>query len=404
MIIPHEKFCVLPWVSLEASPVGTVRPCCLFRQEVVNNDGEKYVLGSATLEDIRNSNYMQQIRQQFIDAQQPTECNRCWSEEAAGRTSKRMHSLIRLNEILQNESIWSNNAKDLSFVDLKLGNICNLKCRICGSWSSSSYATEELKFTNVQHKKDSFHYSMLSKGAWPRHNPQFWQGLYTNAKQIRYLEFTGGEPFMIREHFDFLQYLIDQGLSKNIEIHYNTNGTIVPDNAELWNNFKHVEIAFSVDDVSKRYEYQRSGAKWADVNNNIDRFITLANQSHGTISLQICCTINVFNVLYLEEIAQWLEPKLKEFDFVYWNMLHDAPEFCISNLPMSAKQVIAQRLSSAVINNKFKQEFANVITFMMQGQQNLRTELIRHIRQTDYRRGELLTHNHLELAYLIGYE
>jgi len=404
MIIPHEKFCVLPWVSLEASPVGTVRPCCLFRQEVVNNDGEKYVLGSATLEDIRNSNYMQQIRQQFIDAQQPTECNRCWSEEAAGRTSKRMHSLIRLNEILQNESIWSNNAKDLSFVDLKLGNICNLKCRICGSWSSSSYATEELKFTNVQHKKDSFHYSMLSKGAWPRHNPQFWQGLYTNAKQIRYLEFTGGEPFMIREHFDFLQYLIDQGLSKNIEIHYNTNGTIVPDNAELWNNFKHVEIAFSVDDVSKRYEYQRSGAKWTDVNNNIDRFITLANQSHGTISLQICCTINVFNVLYLEEIAQWLEPKLKEFDFVYWNMLHDAPEFCISNLPMSAKQVIAQRLSSAVINNKFKQEFANVITFMMQGQQNLRTELIRHIRQTDYRRGELLTHNHLELAYLIGYE
>ena len=404
MIVPHNTFCVLPWVSIEASPVGTARPCCLFREEVVDDSGEKYVLGSTTLNGIRRSTYMQQIRQQFINAQQPSECNRCWSEEAAGRTSKRMHSLIRLDQILKDQVVWTDNAKDLLFVDLKLGNICNLKCRICGSWSSSSYATEELKFTTKEQKKSSFHYEMLAHGAWPRSNTQFWQDLYANASQIRYLEFTGGEPFMIREHFDFLEYLVGQGLSNNIEIHYNTNGTIVPDNAELWNNFKHVEIAFSVDDVGARYEYQRSGAKWDDVNHNIDRFIDLAHQSQGVISLQICCTINVFNVFYLEQIAQWIEPRLEEFDFVYWNMLHDAPEFCISNLPASAKQSIAQRLSSATINNKFKQEFDRVIAFMMQGQQDLRVELVKHIRQTDYRRGELLTNTHLELAYIIGYE
>jgi len=39
MNIPHDKFCVLPWVSLEASPIGTVRPCCLADDEIVDDSG-----------------------------------------------------------------------------------------------------------------------------------------------------------------------------------------------------------------------------------------------------------------------------------------------------------------------------------------------------------------------------
>ena len=33
-----------------------------------------------------------------------------------------------------------------------------------------------------------------------------------------------------------------------------------PESAELWNNFKHVEIAFSIDNVGARFEYERYGA------------------------------------------------------------------------------------------------------------------------------------------------
>ena len=43
--------------------------------------------------------------------------------------------------------------KNLKFLDLKLGNICNLKCRICGSWSSSKWAQEEIKLGNKQARK-----------------------------------------------------------------------------------------------------------------------------------------------------------------------------------------------------------------------------------------------------------
>ena len=37
---------------------------------------------------------------------------------------------------------------EVKFVDLKLGNLCNLKCRICGSWSSSKWAKEEIDLLN----------------------------------------------------------------------------------------------------------------------------------------------------------------------------------------------------------------------------------------------------------------
>ena len=42
--VSHDKFCVLPWVSLETSPIGTVRPCCLADDEIVNNSGYKFKL------------------------------------------------------------------------------------------------------------------------------------------------------------------------------------------------------------------------------------------------------------------------------------------------------------------------------------------------------------------------
>ena len=90
MNIPHDRFCVLPWVSLEASPIGTVRPCCLADDEIVDSHSVKFNLNSAQFADIQNSEYMYQLRQAFLAGQQPATCRKCWSEESAGRTSKQI--------------------------------------------------------------------------------------------------------------------------------------------------------------------------------------------------------------------------------------------------------------------------------------------------------------------------
>jgi MoaA/NifB/PqqE/SkfB family radical SAM enzyme len=204
-----------------------------------------------------------------------------------------MHTLNRLKHVLPDEH-WTVDAKPLMFLDLKLGNICNLKCRICGSWSSSQYATEEITWTDPSDRKQSMAYQMLRAGAWPRENQNFWQEIDQCLTDIRYIEFTGGEPFMIDEHFDMLQGIVDRGIAHQVEIHYNTNGTHFPERGpDIWRHFKTVEIAFSVDDIGARFEYQRTNAAWLDLE------IQTATQRHAQYSTASVLYYQCFQCLLL---------------------------------------------------------------------------------------------------------
>jgi len=402
MSIPHEKFCVLPWISFEASPIGTVRPCCLTENEILDDQGNKFNLANgAKLTDIQDSQHMKVLRQQFLQGTQPKDCAKCWNEEDAGRTSKRMHTLKKLEPILRNE-VWTKNSKPLQFLDLKLGNICNLKCRICGSWSSSTFAVEEIEFSPIAEKKTGFHYQMLKQGRWPRDSNDFWQQIDNIIDQIRYIEFTGGEPFMIKEHFQFLERIVDKGIAGQVEIHYNTNGTQYPDNAEdIWKHFKLVEIAFSVDDIGPRFEYQRANAIWSEVESNIARFMAMRDR-HCHIKLQVCITVNVFNVMYLEDVANWAD--VQGFDFIYWNMLHEARYHSIGALPDSTKQIIRDRLTNINVSDQNRLEINCIIDFMMNGQELGDTyDLINNILRVDGRRQQDLQTHHYEFAKAIGY-
>ena len=401
MNIPHDKFCVLPWVSLEASPIGTVRPCCLADDEIVNDNNEKFSLMTADFADIQNSQHMRTLREQFLAGEKPQTCRKCWNEERAGRTSKRMHTLDRMKHMgISNE--WTADAKPLMFLDLKLGNICNLKCRICGSWSSSQFATEELNQLPRDQQKKSHAYTMLRAGSWPRENEQFWREIDHHLNDIRYIEFTGGEPFMIEEHFAMLRGIVDRGIAHQVEIHYNTNGTQYPENTEsIWKHFKTVEIAFSLDDVGDRFEYQRSNAEWALVCENLDRFRDLKVQ-HSNIELQVCTTVNIFNVRYLKDIAQWLERNQSSFTFVYWNMMHDAWYFSIACLPDDAKKAISEYLDSAT--TIYRNEFDRIRDFMNSGASTDGFMTRMKIADLDRKRGQNFAVTCPEMAQLINYE
>lgn len=403
MKIPHDKFCVLPWISLEASPIGTVRPCCLADDEIVDDQGQKFKLNTASFDAIQTSTYMQNLRAQFLTGQRPQTCRKCWMEERSGRTSKRMHTLDRLKHIDMGDE-WTENTKPLMFLDLKLGNICNLKCRICGSWSSSQFATEEVNDAPPAEKKNTFAYQMLRAGAWPQESPGFWQQIDQCLKEIRYIEFTGGEPFMIQEHFGMLQGIVDRGIAHQVEIHYNTNGTHYPESAEqIWQHFKTVEIAFSIDDIGERFEYQRTNACWSDVCANLDRFRQLRRRLPN-IQLQICTTVNVFNVRYLDQVARWIDQHQKSFDFVYWNMMHDAWYFSIASLPDSAKNKIAEHLTTADIPYQYRQEFDRIITFMQSGASTDGFITCMKIADLDRKRQQNLRTVQPELADLLDYE
>ena len=400
MNLPHNKFCVLPWVSLEASPIGTVRPCCLADDEIVDDAGQKFELSKAKFQDIQNSNHMRNLRAQFLAGEKPQTCRKCWNEERSGRDSKRIHTLNRLKHMLPDQD-WTTDAKPLMFLDLKLGNICNLKCRICGPWSSSQFATEELNSMPRAEQKSSHAYQMLRAGAWPRENEQFWSQIDTVLTDIRYIEFTGGEPFMIAEHFDMLQGIVDRGIAHQVEIHYNTNGTQYPEKAiEIWQHFKTVEIAFSIDDLAARFEYQRTNAVWWEVEQNLGKFRMLRS-NYPNIQLQCCSTVNIFNVRYIDELAHWIVAQ--GFDFVYWNMMHDAWYFSIATLPDTVKASITEHLCTADVPLLYREEFARIVDFMNGGASTDGFMLRMKIADLDRKRNQDFAAVAPEMARLIEY-
>jgi MoaA/NifB/PqqE/SkfB family radical SAM enzyme len=292
-------------------------------------------------------------------------------------------------------------AKPLMFLDLKLGNICNLKCRICGSWSSSQFASEEISALPPEEKKKSHAYQMLKAGNWPVENNQFWNQIDLCLDDIRYIEFTGGEPFMIGEHFDMLQGIVDRGIAHQVEIHYNTNGTQFPEHAPaIWKHFKAIEIAFSIDDLGDRFEYQRTNAVWNQVNTNIIKFRTLRDSYHN-IQLQCCSTVNIFNIHYIDQLAHWIAEQ--NFDFVYWNIMHDAWYFSIASLPNLVKQELNILLTDKSIPSQYSAEFNRIAEFMNRGASTDGFMTKMKIRDLDNRRNQDFAVIAPEMAKLIGY-
>ena len=384
--------CILPWISLETTPLGGARPCCLYTKELPDID-----LTTQTLDDAFNSKEMQDLRRSFRNDEKPDGCERCWMEEKAGKKSKREYMLEKFKDVKVDYD--SDTSDTLQFLDLKLGNICNLKCRICGSWSSSKWAQEEI----AQYGKENIATEWLSKGSWPRHSKKFWEHIDTILPTIKYFEFTGGEPFLIKQHFDLLQRAVDKGYSNEIDIHYNTNGTQFPKQYEVWKTFKHVQIAFSIDNVGERFEYERDGANWSNVNENIKKFRKLKEQGYP-FSFQICVTWNIQNIYYMKELLQWAETS--GITDIHFNLMHDPEEFSLSKIPYSSKSKVMLELQKVqVMFPKYADKIIpikKIVTDMQGGSDGEALRL--KLRNTDLWRGVSFANTHPEIARLIRYE
>jgi len=392
--------CILPWISIETTPMGTTRPCCLYTDEIPDVE-----LTKSTLEDAFDSKTMRDLRRSFRRGERPAGCRNCWREEDAGKKSKRQYMLEKFKH--EDVDYSSNNGKELKFLDLKLGNICNLKCRICGSWSSSKWAKEELDY--VDDPTNHIAKTWLRKGQWVRKSPKFWENLDELLPQIKYFEFTGGEPWMITQHFDLLQRAVNKGLAKDIDIHYNTNTTQFPKDPTIWKHFKHVQIAFSVDNTEERFEYERYGANWKTSNNNIKKVHILRDEGYP-ITTQLCCTWNIQNIFYVDEILTWAGTM--DFDSIHFNVMHDPWEYSLSRTPGYARGPIVLYLQKMqILHKKYRDDIISLKNLVRHAREHDNTYgivdpacLHKKIRQTDLYRNENFAVSHSKIAQAIKYE
>ena len=373
-----KSLCILPWMSLETTPTGAVRPCCMTEGFVLKKKGELFNLNSSTLSEVWTSPYMDQLRQDFLDGKKPEICNRCWSEEEAGIKSKRIQSLEKFSH---KRNLPNNTPVAPQYLDLKLSNTCNLKCRTCSSDSSSKWAQDEikLKWEGIDSKKN------LQLGKWSKENNHFWTDLEEMIPSLELLDFTGGEPFLIQEHFDLLKKCVEQGHAHKISLHYNTNGTIFPETAlkDYWPHFKNVEIMFSIDGSGEIFNYLRHLGKWEEVESNLRKF-----QEFKYLHLEICYTVSALNIHNLPHFVTWSQ---KNNWTVYFNMLHEPLHYCIQNIPEKAKHALKLHLEKTDANAINQKQITAIIDFMMKpssAASDTFSEFFEYVLAVDKLRGE----------------
>lgn len=315
-----DTFCPIPWIFQAVRANGDIRVCCQANvtknQGVIRKvDGVAYNAGRDGLEESRNAEMMKSIRLNMLNGIWSEECGRCKKEEENGLVSRRTYENQQWNFTI-NEA-RSKTAADGSisdvpviYYDLRFGNFCNLKCRMCGPTDSSAWYDDWIKLTGSNKFKDtSGEVTILenSKGYyatefdWPNYEP-FWQQLEANAHNIQHVYFAGGEPMLIERHYDFLERCIEQDVAKNIIIEYNTNMSTLPTRVtKLWERFKQVRVGASIDGMEKMQEYQRYPAKWEKTLRNLEYLDSMPDN----IIAWLAFTVTAYNVHHMIDFMKW---------------------------------------------------------------------------------------------------
>ena len=368
-----ETFCILPFIHLEARSDSYVAPCCMSQEFYRKDNGEFFTLSRDTLSEVWNSNNIKQLREELLSGNKPTACSACWQEETLGKESKR---------IRENKRWGTDPTPNLKFVDLKLGNTCNLKCRICSPGSSSNWIKEHKDIYGSDIVSDialKFGQDRKTIMQWPQHNPEFWDDLDKILPDVEMFEIYGGEPFLIERHYDVLRKSIDLGYSKNQRIHYNTNGTIYPEDAvnNIWPQFKEVDIMLSIDGVGDQFEYQRYPAKWDSVLENIHKF-----KEHFDGRIEICLSVSSHNVFYLPEYLLFFS----ELDIPVWlNIVYHPDVYSICNLAHNTKKEIDAKLSKYLHLNR---DLSTVINYLWTSSKDMQGKFINKVKLHDNYRSQ----------------
>ena len=331
-----ESFCSLPWINISTDVNGSLRPCCKFAQPESDNEYQLPNMKEGSLDVLWNDQRFQNLRQAFLDGKQPKECQSCWDEEAAGMRSFRVQ-WARDKKVDTSKMVFEPIATSgPRGMDLKLNNVCNLKCRICGPQASSTFLKEYQERLNITVEGSDYWISNKILGTANEEVINKW------ADDLVHLEITGGEPMASPENIKVLDLLIKSGKAKNVTVLLNTNGTLY--NKRFLNyvlQFKEITMCISVDDLGPRLEYERYPTEWDVIQENIKKFIEL-RKTHNNLFLTLCPTVSTFNVYYLPDYLEWAKTL---GIYTYYNILHYPPSHSVKNLPDKLKEIVSSRLT-----------------------------------------------------------
>jgi MoaA/NifB/PqqE/SkfB family radical SAM enzyme len=351
-----HSWCVNAFHGMSGNNDGTTKLCCMYNADRTD---PRLVLGEETLDEHFNNKVFQIVREDLDAGIQNSRCNYCWNEESAGRKSKRM----RDNE---KHACRPDPYKNLAYLELNLGNTCNISCRTCNPYISSGWMKEayETETTDVTYKEFAVKFKKFHQSY--DEDSKFWLELKTILPDIRQFDFYGGEPFMSKKMWELLKIAQSTGVSKNIDLHYNTNGTHFPlEEMQSWRDFKEVNVSFSIDGIGDQFEFMRYPAKWELVNSNMKKFLEIG-KDFGNVYFSWCITLSVSNIYNLPEILNYYyQHHAPNGVRMYLNLVHGPKHHNMGILPLEIKKIVEDRLN--LIPKKYTEaweQIPGIINFM----------------------------------------
>lgn len=355
-------FCVYPWIEQVVQPTGKVSFCCVAKNGglLKKPDGQYYSAAEDRLAAAWNSEHMRKIRQGMLAGEKVSGCELCYFQESIGKNSYRqMHNdeWLKKDRPDIEERVQSSIdnqfrvEKPALYLDLRLGNLCNLKCRSCNPYNSSQIHKEVtqlmdtdadyLKFWTTKHRESK----PASYPNWYE-SDAFWDEVIESIPNLRKVYLTGGEPTLIEKNYRFLQACIDSGHSKHIFLMFNTNCTNIQDRfLKLLPHFEFVLINASIDGLGPVNDYIRFLSRWETIDKNFRRLVGLADN----VKIGITPVVQVYNILNIVDLLRYVESVSLEansdinVDFLYAT---DPPYINPQILPYGVKAEAVRRLEA----------------------------------------------------------
>lgn len=344
------KVCSLLWRQLYVSENGAFYPCCLTRgnekAEFVDENGIGIRISDENaVVKAWNSPVIRNLREQMIKGEEPEICRECFLPEKMGDRSLRVKNneiyLSQLEPIIQTSAVAE---KEIRALDVRWGNICNLKCRMCFPDFSRLLLPEHQELYG--RAKDAREADEILSREWFREKDH-WKDL-SGLENIDFLNFAGGEPLLIPESFELLERFVKSGKAKNITLAYNTNLTLLsPAARELWPKFREVRLSVSLDGYREVNSYIRHPSSWEKIEKNL-RELDENHESYGISHLSIHSTLQIYNAFSFSELIRWM----KGFSFLHpypdITYLTSPEHFDLRVLPPEAKRLAESSLRSVL--------------------------------------------------------
>jgi len=367
-----KTFCAMPFIGIMLNTDTFIRFCCIASgPEAILRDenGKKLAVGTSSIEEAWNSESMVEVRRAMIEGKKVTACSHCYKQEDIGKTSFRemmtnewKHRLGESFYDYVQEAVENDMKIKLPpvYLDLRLGNLCNLKCRMCNPFNSSQIAKEHFPL----YEQDEGYKSVWTSefGNNPIHLKEeevvfdsnfLWNEIIGMIPKLQKVYMTGGEPTLIKNNYRFMEECVAAGYNDQIELFFNINCTNVTDKfLDLVSKFKSIKINCSIDGIGSVNDYIRSPSNWNKVDTNFRKLASLSN-----VRLGMSPVIQVYNILDCHNILEYANQVSKEYnksisvDF----LINDHPTYLdVTIIPLEIRKKGIENLLAFKQQNKIE--------------------------------------------------